>query len=85
MNPFPAEHELIAFFECEPELLDNTRGIPWFYNRLTFDSTCGEDRFRFVLEPADEVLQLRWERGGVEVVELDLNWVSGLEVEMRRA
>jgi hypothetical protein len=31
---FPPDHELIAFFEAEPTVLDP--GVPWFYNTLDF-------------------------------------------------
>ena len=31
---FPADHELLGFFEAEPAVLDP--GMPWFYNTLDF-------------------------------------------------
>jgi hypothetical protein len=33
---FPADHELIAFFEAEPNVLDP--GVPWTYNTLNFET-----------------------------------------------
>ena len=33
---FPADHELVAFFEGEPRVLD--AGVPWIYNTLDFET-----------------------------------------------
>jgi hypothetical protein len=35
-SSFPADHELVAFFEAEPTILDP--GVPWFYNTLDFET-----------------------------------------------
>src|SRR5262245_33365709 len=32
---FPADHELVAFFEVEPRVVD--AGVPWIYNTLDFE------------------------------------------------
>ena len=42
MIKLPEEHELIGFFECEPELLDSDVK-PWCYNELKFTTVRGED------------------------------------------
>ena len=44
MERFPEEHELISFFECEPNVLDP--GIPWVYNHLEFRSAVAVGRTR---------------------------------------
>ena len=36
MDPFPEEWELLALFESEPTL--PISDVPWFYNRLTFQT-----------------------------------------------
>jgi hypothetical protein len=79
MDPFPKEHELISFFESEPELLD--KQVPWAYNQLRFEVRQGEDYIVCEIEPGYEQLRIRWQRGGTEVVTLDLNTVVGLVVE----
>ena len=35
VDPFPEEHELIAFFGVEPALTDPD--LPWIYNDVTFE------------------------------------------------
>jgi hypothetical protein len=34
---FPADHELLSFFEAEPALLDAK--VPWFYKLRRHDAT----------------------------------------------
>ena len=79
MKPFPEQFELIQIFESEPVLKD--ADVPWGYNHLTFTRTMGDDRVDCEIEPGYETLKFRWKRSGVEVVDLDLHWVSGLQVE----
>ena len=81
MNPFPEEHDLLALFECEPTLADAK--VPWCYNHLTFKTRRGSDDLTFEIEPGYETLKVRWSRHDVPLVSLDLNWVSGLEAELK--
>ena len=81
-DPFPAKHELIGFFECEPEVLDP--GIDWFYNRLTFTTARGQDKVQCVIEPSSMILRVWWWRGDQELVSLAANWVSGLEIDKQQ-
>jgi hypothetical protein len=78
MDTFPAQHDLLGFFECEPALAD--AGIPWAYNCLRFDTTRSADRVVCEIEPGYEVVRLAWEREGAELVRLELNGVRGLAV-----
>lgn len=78
MNPFPEEWELLSFFECEPELDDDT---PWYYNRLTFRTQRGKDVLTAKIEPSYERLSLLWKRDDVELVCVEFNWVSSLTIE----
>ena len=71
MEPFPKAYELISFFEGEPSVLDP--GIPWAYNALRFETVVGEDRIACDLEPGMCAFMIRWNRGGVEVLNLDLH------------
>ena len=79
MEQFPADSELLSLFECEPTLSDS--GVPWAYNCLHFDTTRGLNRVVCEIEPGNEIVRLRWVSNGVELVQLDLNWVRGLAVE----
>ena len=78
MDPFPEEWELLSLFEVEPTITD--RDVPWFYNKLTFETTRGEDHIRCEIEPGYEILRLVWWRGHHEVLSLDLHWVRCLRV-----
>jgi hypothetical protein len=80
MNPFPKDWELIGLFECEPDCLD--ADIPWFYNSLTFKTNRANDELTCIIEPADEVLKISWQRNARKIVDLDLHWISGLEIVM---
>jgi len=79
MDPFPKAYELISFFEGEPSVLDP--GIPWAYNALRFETVVGEDRIACDLEPGMCAFMIRWNRGGVEVLNLDLHGISGLVID----
>lgn len=79
MKPFPDQHELIALFESEPVLTDAK--VPWTYNHLQFTRTIGDSTVECAIEPGYETLRFRWLQRGVEVMDLDLHWVSGLSVE----
>lgn len=78
MNTFPEEWELLALFEVEPTITD--RDVPWYYNRLTFETTRGDDHIRCEIEPGYEKLNIVWWRGAKEKMTLELNWVNGLRV-----
>jgi hypothetical protein len=78
MKPFPEEHELIWLFESTPKLADED--APWFYNDLTFTVSRGQDFVQCRISPAYEELRFLWSRDGIELVNLELHWVNGLEV-----
>ncbi len=81
MSPFPAEHELIGLFESEP--IVELQKVPWAYNHLTFVRTIGENTLHCELEPGYETLKFRWVQRDVELVNLDLHWVSGITIETK--
>jgi len=78
MKPFPEEHELIWLFESEPKLTD--KDVIWYYNDLTFTAEHGNDYVECVISPAYGELKFRWSRAGIELVNLDVKQVGGLEV-----
>jgi hypothetical protein len=79
MNPFPEKFELISFFECEPELLDSH--VEWHYNHLTFITSARGNRIECEIEPANLLMKLRWYRDGCELLNLNLEVVTGLKIE----
>jgi len=81
MKPFPDKFELISFFESRPALLDPH--VDWYYNHLTFITTDNADRIECEIEPANLLMKLRWYRDGSELVNLNLEVVTGLKIENR--
>lgn len=79
MNPFPADWELIGLFETEPLLADV--GVPWSYNRLEFSTERRNGLLKCIIEPGYETLKLQWSNERAPYVDLDLHWVSGIEVK----
>ncbi|HLS47073.1 MAG TPA: hypothetical protein VK012_01050 [Gemmatimonadales bacterium] len=82
MRPFPDDAELREFFGSEPAVLDPA--VPWDSNVLSFESMMGSDVLECVIEPAWHTLAVRWVRDGRELVYLDLERVTGLEVDRYR-
>jgi hypothetical protein len=81
IEPLPKDWELIGLFECEPKCLDPS--MPWSYNQLTFHTVRNNDEIICVIEPGDEVVEIILKNSGREIVNLDLHWVQGLEVQMK--
>jgi len=82
MKPFPELHELLGFFEVEPSISE--RDVPWFYNRLTYETVREENRIHCWIEPGYGQLCLIWIRGEVLVARLELDDVASLHVESER-
>jgi hypothetical protein len=82
MNPFPEDYELIGFFESEPTILD--RDVPWFYNRLTFETVRGVDRIVCDIEPGYGQLVLSWDREGLSVARFSLSEIASLHLTSAR-
>ena len=81
MKPFPEKYELIGFFESEPVLADLKD--PWEYNHLTFLTARGRDRVECEIEPAEMVLHLTWIKNGSEIVNVNIESATGIQVENR--
>ncbi|MEY9869024.1 hypothetical protein ABIE66_004403 [Peribacillus sp. B2I2] len=53
MNVFPDEDDLLSLFECEPTLFDTTeKGLPFYYNKATYQFSNGEEDFIVTLSPS---------------------------------
>lgn len=79
MDNFPEVFELIGFFESEPEVTD--RDVPWFYNRLTFRTSRGEDRLICEIEPGYGQIDLTWTRANKEIASFALRDLISLSVK----
>ncbi|MCE9543932.1 MAG: hypothetical protein K8T25_00175 [Planctomycetia bacterium] len=77
----PKDWELIGVFEAEPSILDPR--VPWAYNKLTFETTRGDDKIRCEIEPGYDQFKLVWWRNSFEIVNVDLRRVIGLSVCMK--
>jgi len=82
MDPFPEDHELVGFFEADPEFRD--RGGLSFHERLTFKTTRGEDQIVCDIEPGDRKLLISWYRQGNSVGRFALSGVASLELSSSR-
>ena len=78
MQPFPEMHELIGFFESEPDVSD--RDVPTFYNRLSFVYRHESDVLACAIEPGYGEIDLTWRQNGREMASFALRGVQGLEV-----
>jgi hypothetical protein len=78
IDPFPQDWQLIGFFGCEPTLLDP--GIPWVYNRVTFQTERNGELVVCEIEPASEIMDITWSQSGKVRLELKLSWVRSLAV-----
>ncbi|MBA3423637.1 MAG: hypothetical protein H0U04_03655 [Rubrobacter sp.] len=81
MMELPAEHELIALFESEPELTDPQ--YPWAYNTVTFNLTREDDHLSAVIEPGLERVRLTWSRAEEELLDVVLEGIARLSTETR--
>jgi len=78
IKDFPELYELLGFFESEPKLTE--RDAPWYYNRLTYRTTRGNDKIYCAIEPGYGQIVLIWEKSGVLVASLNLEYVNGLKL-----
>ena len=82
MDPFPTDTDLRDLFGADPALLDPE--LPWNRNVLNFEVVIGPDTIECVIEASFQTLTLRWIRRGRELVYLDLERVTALEVDRYR-
>jgi len=74
----PKEHDLVAALG-EPRLADP--GVPWAYNRLTFEVARDRDRVEVTVSPGYGEVLIGWQRDGEVLVTLQLGNVAALAVE----
>jgi hypothetical protein len=82
MKPFPELHELAYFFGAEPEITD--RDVPWFYNRLTYRSSFGQDEVECQIEPGNGLLTIVWLCSDVLVARLEMQGVESMRLETEK-
>jgi hypothetical protein len=78
MMTIPEPHELIAFFECDPVELDP--GIPWCYNRVSFETIRSGSSIHFEMEPGSGIVRFTWHKDSKEVAKLAFNQLSKLAI-----
>jgi hypothetical protein len=78
---FPEDHELVAFFEAEPTVLDPR--VPWFYNTLTFMTVRDGIEVQCEISPSYCRLRLRLKRAGVDLVNVDVGKIVAFSLESR--
>lgn len=69
-HDFPPDHELIAFFEAEPSVLDP--GAPWYYNTLDFTTTRNGIAVHCRIVPSYGELTARLLLEGAELAKFEL-------------
>src|SRR5258708_1950295 len=74
----PSVHDLVEALG-EPRLADP--GVPWAYNRLTFEVARDRDRVEVTVSPGYGEVLIGWQRDGEVLVTLQLGDVAALAVE----
>ncbi len=82
MLSLPNDHELIGFFEAEPELLDGN-AMPWIYNELKFTTIRGEDKVIVNIYASFGELSVNWIKSGKQLIKLKLIELDSLNIELQ--
>lgn len=76
---FPDEHDLVAFFEAEPKVLDP--GVPWLYNTLDFETERQGILVRCRFAPSYGVVGVRlYLAETIELVQVDVSDYAAIEL-----
>ncbi len=78
----PEEHELIGFFESEPELLD-TDDIPWVYNEVKFTTKRGEDEVVVKIYASSGEFSVLWKNTDRQLLAMKLIHLEKITVELQ--
>jgi len=78
----PENHELVGFFEAEPELLDPDIES-WAYNELKFIANRGEDTVSVRISPAFGDITVIWKKSDMQLINLKLTEIKNITVEMQ--
>jgi hypothetical protein len=82
IREFPADYELIAFFEAEPTVLDP--GADWIYNTLEFATTRDGIEVQCRVNLSYGELTTRLLVGGAEVAKFELRDAAGFRLVMEK-
>jgi hypothetical protein len=77
---FPANHELLSFFEAESTLLDGK--VPWFYNTLDFQTQRNGVAVHCRLRPSYGEIKTRVLVGGLELARVDVQSFKTIRLVM---
>lgn len=78
IREFPPDHELLAFFETEPRVLDP--GVPWLYNTLEFTTVRNEIEVRCRLHPSYGEITTQLLINGHELAKFELRQTETIRV-----
>ena len=78
MKNFPENYELVSFFECEPDILDDD--IPWEYNEITFHSKSENGTLDVKMYMGSEKMSVVWSQNKKNVLDLSLSGTQTIEV-----
>ena len=81
MLSLPDEHELIGFFEVEPELLDGSIK-PWIYNEIKFTTTRGDDTIIVTIYASFGELTATWIKSEIQLINIKLIKIDKINIEM---
>ena len=77
-SEFPPDHELIAFFESEPTVLDPD--VPWIYNTLSFTTVRSEIEVRCRISPSYGTLTTQLMMSGRELAMFEVQDAETIRV-----
>ncbi len=83
MSMFPEEYDFLSLFECEPILFDNTtEDLPFYYNKLTYQFSNGEEDFSVSISPSygEVKIQVTQKTSSILLSLLDLKRVAKFEI-----
>jgi|SRR6185437_1619607 len=82
IREFPPEHELIAFFEAEPTVLDAE--VPWIYNTLDFATKRSDIDVRCQIVPSYGEITIRFILAGDEIAKFEIRDAEAFRLVMNK-
>ena len=78
----PSEIDLLSIFECEPELLDSSKDLPFYFNKAIYRFYNGIENFKVILSPSykEFMLEVKNIQTNEPITYLQLIEVESLEI-----
>ncbi|WP_299819940.1 hypothetical protein [uncultured Pontibacter sp.] len=78
---YPEEYELMAIFESEPDMLDSTTDVPFYYNKSTYKySNPEKEVITFSMTPSYDEVSIKVSKENFEIANMNLQHISSLSV-----